>query len=75
MEDMIVLRTNEQEWLTIREAAALIGVCPQYIYRLIVQQRIVSQRASPRCWLVSRASLQAYRPTRKGYPRRGSAPC
>lgn len=51
--------TNGGEWLTVNEAAGLIGYNPEHITRLIRQGRITARKFSI-VWMVNKESLLNY---------------
>lgn len=50
---------QNEDWLTVQEAAKLSGYHPEYIRRLIRDNAIKAQKISI-VWLVDRKSLQNY---------------
>lgn len=66
-----MITPGTETWLTTHEAAQRLGVTLHHIYSLIAKRRLVAKRISSRCWLVTRESVERYKPTRNGHPRRG----
>ena len=50
---------NSDEWLTVNEAAELSGYNPEYITRLIRENKIKARKVSI-VWIVDRESLLVY---------------
>lgn len=65
-----------EKWITVTEAAALIGVTDAYVSRLINAGKICAERFHGRAWLVDRKSAESYRdnPPAMGRPRKESKP-
>jgi excisionase family DNA binding protein len=61
-----------EKWITVTEAADLIGVTHAYVIRLIGAGRIAAERFHGRAWLVDRRSAEHYRdnPPAMGRPRK-----
>lgn len=54
-----------QNWITVEEAAELIGVTAQYVRQLIRAGMFESRRVGNRLWLVNRLSLEGWERKRK----------
>ena len=48
----------QTEWITAREAAAILGCHVNYVYRMIEQGRLRTKRIGPRALRIARESLQ-----------------
>lgn len=65
-----------KSWITLTEAAELIGVSKGYVCRLLNDGRIKAERIHQRAWLVDRKSAEQFRdnPPAMGRPRKESKP-
>jgi len=64
-----------KKWITVTEAAELIGVTNSYVTRLLADGRVKGERFHGRAWLVDRKSAESYRdnPPPMGRPRSRAA--
>ncbi len=53
------MKTSDNEWLTVQEAARLSGYHPEYIRRLIRDGAITAKKFSI-VWMVNQVALLAY---------------
>lgn len=64
----------ENKWLTMAEAAELMGVTTNYVRLLLRQKKVEGQKIGERCWLVDAKSAKGYArlPYVTGRPRKAS---
>ena len=67
-------RPWEHGWISIREAADLLGVTKQNVHDLVRRGRIRAQRYSQHAMIVERASVDAYGRERAGKAKPGPRP-
>jgi excisionase family DNA binding protein len=63
-----------EKWITVTEAAEMIGVSNSCVTRLLVSGRIKGERFHQRAWMVDRSSAEHYRdhPPGVGRPRKAA---
>lgn len=63
-----------EKWITVTEAAEMIGVSNSCVTRLLVSGRIKGERFHQRAWMVERAGAERYRdhPPAVGRPRKAT---
>jgi excisionase family DNA binding protein len=68
-----MLRMLENKWITITEAAAIIGCSTAHLRFLAISEKIKSTKVGPRLWLIDKkaAEKMAKTPAKTGRPRSG----
>jgi excisionase family DNA binding protein len=54
---MVCMASPDEVWITVSEAAELIGCVDGYLRRLLAEGRLKGWKAGERAWLVERAAV------------------
>jgi excisionase family DNA binding protein len=54
---MVCMASPDEVWITVSEAAELIGCVDGYLRRLLAAKRLKGWKAGERAWLVERAAV------------------
>ena len=53
-------RQGLEDWITTAAAAKMLGKTQRRIHQLVIEEKLVGNRVSPRLWLVSKQSVEDY---------------